>query len=57
LDGTPIFSAEVANLGTVNGNTDGTVSSDTQIAQVALIGGNVGVNYNFGGLYNGGLGS
>ncbi len=57
LDGTPIFAAEVANVGTVNSSTDGTASALTQIAQVQLIGGNVGVNYDFGGIYYAGIGS
>jgi hypothetical protein len=36
------------NVGTVNGTTDGTVSSHTQISSIAMLEGQSGINYNFG---------
>ncbi len=37
-----------ANVGTVNGVTDGTVASHTQITQIVLPEGQLGIHYNFG---------
>jgi hypothetical protein len=44
-----LYSPEVANVGTVNGNADGTSNANNvEIDQIALLAGQTGINYNFG---------
>jgi hypothetical protein len=44
-----LYSPEVANVGTVQGSTDGSANSNNvEIDQIALLAGQVGVHYNFG---------
>lgn len=41
------YTATHSEVGTVDGNSDGTNSTATSITGVTLVGGNVGINYNF----------
>jgi hypothetical protein len=49
------YSPEVANVGTVNGKSDGAANGMLEIDTVQLTLGQAGLDYNFGGTYYSGL--